>query len=75
VTIPGEGRLYTYTTIYVPPAGFEPLVPYTVAVVEVEGGLLVASRLRVENGEVPALGTPVKLVEAGEGHYIFAPAA
>lgn len=74
VTIAGEGRLYTYTTIYMPPAGFEQLVPYTVAVVEVEGGLLLPGRLQTANGDLPPIGAAVRLVEARERLYIFAPA-
>jgi uncharacterized OB-fold protein len=34
----GKGTLYTYTTISAAPTGFEDEVPYTIAVVDVEGG-------------------------------------
>lgn len=73
VFIAGEGRVYSYTTIYMAPTGFESLVPYTVAVVEVAGGLRLPGRLRIEGAGPPEIGASVKLVETGEGYYVFAP--
>lgn len=34
----GKATLHTYTTIVAPPTGFEDVVPYTVGVVDLEGG-------------------------------------
>ncbi len=73
VSIPGEGELYSHTTIYIPPAGFEKLVPYTVAVVRVAGGLLLSGRLQAAASEIPPLGSRVTLVEGSESCHIFAP--
>lgn len=73
VDIPGEGEIYSHTTIYVPPSGFEGLVPYTVGVVKVAGGLLIAGRLMVANDNVPPIGSLVKLIEGTAGRYVFAP--
>ncbi len=67
--IPAEGNLYTYTTIYMPPSGFEHLVPYTVAVVQVAGGLLISGRMQV-GSEIPSIGTTLSISRA-EGTYIF----
>lgn len=33
-----KGEIVTYTTIHVGPTGFEDVVPYTICVVEMEGG-------------------------------------
>lgn len=39
----GRGRIHTYTTIAAAPTGFEDMVPYTIAVVDLEeGGRLLA---------------------------------
>ncbi|WP_198469051.1 OB-fold domain-containing protein, partial [Acetomicrobium sp. S15 = DSM 107314] len=38
----GAGEIYTFTTIHVPPEGFEDKVPYTVVVVKLDEGTLVS---------------------------------
>lgn len=75
VEVSGRGSLYSSTTIYIPPSGFEKLAPYTVAVVQVEGGLLLPGRLELRGDTTPPVGAAIDLVEAGEGFYVFAPAA
>jgi len=43
VDFSGKGKLVTYTTIHVPPAGFEEVAPYTLCLVDLkEGGRLLA---------------------------------
>ena len=37
--IPGEGKLLTYTTIYIAPPQFQDKTPYTVGIVQLESGL------------------------------------
>lgn len=39
----GAGEIYTFTTIHVPPEGFEDKVPYTVVVVKLDEGILVSA--------------------------------
>jgi uncharacterized protein len=39
VQISGKGKLLTYTVIHVAPAQFQNLTPYSVGIVELEGGL------------------------------------
>jgi len=34
----GKGKVYTYTTISAAPTGFDDVVPYTIVVVELDGG-------------------------------------
>lgn len=58
----GRGEVYSYTTIYDPPAGFEEQAPYTVALVKLEEGPLVTAQL-TDMGEQPVeIGTPVEMV-------------
>jgi uncharacterized OB-fold protein len=44
-TFSGRGEVYSYTTVYDAPAGFEEQAPYTVALVKLEEGPLVTAQL------------------------------
>jgi uncharacterized OB-fold protein len=58
----GRGEVYSYTTVYDPPAGFEESAPYTVALVRLEEGPLVTAQLTdMEPGQVQ-IGAPVEMV-------------
>jgi len=58
----GKGEVYSYTTVYDAPAGFEGNLPYTVALVQLDEGPLVAAQLTdVDNGKV-SIGQPVEMV-------------
>ena len=41
----GKGEVFSYTTIYEAPAGFDDTAPYTVALVKLEEGPLVTAQL------------------------------
>lgn len=58
----GRGEVYSFTTVYEPPAGYEESAPYTVALVKLEEGPLVTAQLTdLEEGKVE-IGTPVEMV-------------
>jgi uncharacterized OB-fold protein len=58
----GRGEVYSYTTVYDPPAGYEDYAPYTVALVKLEEGPIVTAQLTdLDNGKVE-IGTPVEMV-------------
>jgi uncharacterized OB-fold protein len=58
----GRGEVYSYTTIYEPPSGFEEQAPYTVAIVKLEEGPLVTAQLTDLEGRDVEIGTPVEMV-------------
>ena len=58
----GRGEVYSYTTIYEPPAGYEDNVPYTVALVRLEEGPLVTAQLTDLGDQPVEIGTPVEMV-------------
>ena len=61
-TFSGRGEVYSYTTVYNPPAGYEDVAPYTVAMVKLEEGPLVTAQLTdLENRDVE-IGMPVEMV-------------
>lgn len=72
-TVPAAGTLYTFTRIWAAPAGLEADVPYTVAVVQLSGGLLLPARIAKGQDENLAVGQPLRLVGRDEHGYIFEP--
>ncbi|MCX7680727.1 MAG: Zn-ribbon domain-containing OB-fold protein [Anaerolineae bacterium] len=58
----GQGEVYSYSTIYSPPRGFEEFAPYTVALIRLkEGPMLTAQLTDVESDKV-YIGMPVEMV-------------
>ncbi len=61
-TFTGLGEVYSFTTIYDPPAGFEHNAPYTVALVKLEEGPLVTAQLTDVDKDSIQIGMPVEMV-------------
>ena len=58
----GKGEVFSYTTVYDPPEGYEGNAPYTVALIKLEEGPLITAQLTdVDNGKVE-IGVPVEMV-------------
>ena len=58
----GKGVVYSYSTVYTAPEGFEEYAPYVVALVRLDEGPMVAAQLTdVESDEVQ-IGMPVEMV-------------
>ncbi len=58
----GKGEIYSFTTVYEAPEGYEEQAPYTVALVKLEEGPLVTAQLTdVDNGKVK-IGQKVEMV-------------
>ena len=61
-TFSGRGEVYSYTTIYEAPAGYDDQAPYTVALVKLAEGPLVTAQL-TDLGDTPVeIGMPVEMV-------------
>jgi uncharacterized OB-fold protein len=58
----GRGEVFSHTTVYNPPAGYEEYAPYTVALVKLEEGPLVTAQLTDVEPEGVAIGQPVEMV-------------
>ena len=58
----GRGEVYSYTTLYNAPAGYEEQAPYTVAMVQLEEGPLVTAQLTDIDVKDPEVGMPVEMV-------------
>lgn len=58
----GKGKVYSFTTVYDAPAGFEDQAPYTPALVRLEEGPLVTAQLTDVRGQEVKIGMPVEMV-------------
>jgi hypothetical protein len=58
----GRGEVYSYTTIYNAPEGFEDQAPYTVALVKLEEGPMITAQLTDLGENQVEIGTPVEMV-------------
>jgi len=61
-TFSGRGEVYSFTTIYDPPTGYEEYAPYTVALVKLEEGPMVTAQLTDLGEQAVAIGMPVEMV-------------
>lgn len=58
----GKGKIYSYTTVFDAPEGYEGMVPYTVALIALEEGPLITAQLTdVDYGHI-AIGDNVEMV-------------
>lgn len=58
----GRGTVYSYTTVYEPPAGYEENAPYTVALVKLDEGPLITAQLTDLDSREIKIGAPVEMV-------------
>lgn len=76
-TFTGLGEIYSYTTIYDAPAGFEHNAPFMVALIKLEEGPLVTAQLTDMDPSEVEIGMPVEMVtrklrtDGDEGMIIY----
>lgn len=58
----GRGEVYSYTTVYNPPAGYQEAAPYTVALVKLEEGPVVTAQLTDLGDQPVTIGMSVEMV-------------
>jgi uncharacterized OB-fold protein len=58
----GLGEIFSFTTIYEAPSGYDESAPYTVALIKLEEGPLVTAQLTDLGEEKPAIGMLVEMV-------------
>jgi uncharacterized protein len=58
----GKGEVFSYTTVYEAPAGFDDTAPYTVALVKLEEGPLVTAQLTDLGSQPVEIGMLVEMV-------------
>jgi uncharacterized protein len=58
----GKGEVFSFTTIYDPPQGYQEFAPYTVALVKLEEGPMVTAQLTDVDNKQVNIGMPVEMV-------------
>lgn len=58
----GKGEVYSYTTVYEAPSGFDSNAPYTVALVKLDEGPMVTAQLTDVDQDSVNIGMPVEMV-------------
>ncbi len=58
----GKGKIFSFTEITAPPAGFEDQVPYVLAIIELEEGARLTGQIVDARGDDVSLGAPVEQV-------------
>jgi len=58
----GRGEVYSFTTIYEAPSGFDENAPYVVALVKLEQGPMLTAQLTDLGDAKPEIGMPVEMV-------------
>ena len=64
------GTIRTYTTIRIPPLGFEGQCPYDIAIIEMPEGINIPARLSTQ-GQEPKIGNKVSFINKEAGAYWF----
>jgi uncharacterized OB-fold protein len=58
----GKGEIYSYTTIYEAPSGFDSNAPYTVALIKLNEGPMLTAQLTDVDASQVQIGMPVEMV-------------
>jgi uncharacterized OB-fold protein len=61
-TFSGRGKVYSFSTVYNAPLGYEENLPYTVALVKLDEGPMVTAQLADVAPDEVAVGMPVEMV-------------
>jgi uncharacterized protein len=73
----GEGEIYSFTTMYNAPKGYEAQKPYTVALVKLDAGPMVTAQLTDVDHDQVVIGMRVEMVtrklreDGSEGQIIY----
>src|SRR3989338_5292329 len=58
----GKGKIYSFTEIYAPPAGFEDQAPYVLAIIELDEGAKLTSQIVDAHSKDVKIGDSVQAV-------------
>ncbi len=61
-TLSGRGEVYSFSTVYNAPEGFEDYTPYTVALIKLEEGPMLTAQLTDVPPDEVQIGMPVEMV-------------
>jgi len=58
----GQGEIYSYSTLFQAPLGYEGFIPYTVALIKLKEGPLVSAQLTDTDNDEAQVGMKVEMV-------------
>lgn len=69
--VSGAGKIYSFTRVHVAPQQFQNVVPYYLAIIQLDAGPRCIGRLQTQEGDHVRIDAPVELVSSENG-YVFA---
>ncbi len=69
-TVSGAGKIYSFTRVHVAPQQFQNIVPYYLAIIQLDAGPRCIARLQTQEGDHVRIDAPVELVSSESG-YVF----
>ena len=67
----GSGKIYSHSRVHVAPEQFKSIVPYYLAIIDLDEGVRLMARLQTQEGDNVRIDAPVELVSVENG-YVFA---
>ena len=67
----GTGKIYSFTRVHVAPEQFKNIVPYYLAIIELDSGPRLIARIQTTDGDLVRIDAPVEVVSRESG-YVFA---
>ena len=71
IEINGSGKIYSFSRVHVAPEQFKSIVPYYLAIIDLDGGPRMMGRIQTQEGDHVRIGAPVELISSDDG-YVFA---
>ncbi|MCI0413518.1 OB-fold domain-containing protein [bacterium] len=69
--INGAGKIYSFSRVHVAPEQFKSIVPYYLAIIDLDEGPRLMARLQTQEGDHVRIDAPVELISVENG-YVFA---
>jgi uncharacterized OB-fold protein len=69
--VSGTGKIYSFSRVHVAPEEFKNIVPYHLAIIDLDEGPRLMARLQTQEGDHVRIDAPVELVSQENG-YVFA---
>ena len=71
VEVSGSGKIYSFSRVHVAPEEFKSIVPYYLAIIDLDEGPRLMARIQTLEGDHVRIDAPVELVSQENG-YVFA---
>ncbi len=71
IEINGSGKIYSFSRVHVAPEQFKSIVPYYLAIIDLDEGPRMMGRIQTQEGDHVRIDAPVELISVEDG-YVFA---